>query len=186
MNIVLFGFKCSGKTTCGSLAAYQLNKTFIDIDQVIEALYYDPLAGRPQKLSCRDIYLSMGEKHFRILEREAVRKARLVKEGIIATGGGSILDFFNYVELKRLGVLVYLKADREVIRERILGLPDPPAYFNVADIEGSFDQIYQGRIETYERVADKVLDTENLTIEQVGEAIINIYREVNPFNNPGH
>lgn len=178
MNLVLFGFKCSGKTSCGSLAAFQLNKTFVDIDQVIEALHYDPAAGRPEKLSCREIYLKYREEYFRALEREAVRKARFVKDGIIATGGGAILDFFNYVELKRLGLLVYLKADREAIRQRIVSLPEPPAYFDPADIEGSFGQIYRARIETYERVADRVLDTHGLSIEQVAKAISDLFLKV--------
>lgn len=178
MNLVLYGFKCCGKSTSGVVAADILNRTFVDVDWVIEALYYDPLQGRDERLTCREIFQKHGEAFFRNLEREAVRKARLIKQGVIATGGGALLDFFNYVELKRLGTLVYLKADRESIHDRILQLPELPAYFDPNDVEGSFDRMFEARAQTYEHVADRILDVQGLSISQVAQEICALYWEL--------
>jgi shikimate kinase len=176
MSLVLFGFKCCGKSTCGSLAAERLDRTFVDIDHVIEAIYYDPLQGRPEKLSCREIYKKHGEHYFRLLEREAVHKARYIKHGVIATGGGALLDFFNYVELKQLGTLVYLKTPRDVLLQRLRKLPQLPSYLDHNDLEGSFDRVYEARVETYEHVADLILDTSGQSIAQTVEALCELYQ----------
>lgn len=176
-NIVLIGFKACGKTTYGVQVAWQLNRTFVDIDQVIEALYYEPLSGRTDHLSCREIYEKQGEAYFRLLERAAVRKARFIREGVIATGGGTVLDFFSYVELKRLGPLVYLKVEREELYQRILKLPELPAYLDPDDIEGSFGRIYEARLPTYEHVADHTIDTKGLTVSEIVAALSALYTQ---------
>lgn len=175
MNLILYGHKCSGKSTCGRLAAFLIDKTFVDVDQVIEDLYYNAPAGRNVQLTCREIYLKHGETLFRLLEREALQKISGIHSGIIATGGGMLLDPQNYLLLKQLGELVYLKAPRETIRTRIAALPECPAYFNPDDWEGSFDRMYMGRADTYERLADQVIDTQGLSVEQVTEQIIEIH-----------
>lgn len=174
MNLILCGHKCCGKSTCGRMTAFLIDKTFVDLDQVIEDLYDDASEQRAH-LSCRDIYLKHGEAFFRLLEREAITKAAGIHNGIIATGGGMLLDPYNYLLLKQLGLLVYLKTPRETIRTRIAALPECPAYFDPKDWEGSFDKMYTGRAETYERLADRIIETQGLTIEQVGQQIIEIY-----------
>lgn len=160
MNIVLFGFKGCGKTLFGSMVAEQLNRTFIDVDRVIEDLYYSPLQGRPQELSCAEIYRKHGEEFFRALERDAVRKTRLVRHAIIATGGGAVIDYYNYTELKRHGLLVYLKASKETLKQRVLSLNPVPAFINPEDPERSFEALYEQRTPVYDSVADVTLETD--------------------------
>lgn len=177
MSLVLFGFKCCGKTTCGHLAAERLDRTFVDIDRIIEAIYYDPGLGRVEPLTCEQIYQKHGETYYRTLEREAVYKARYVQNGVIATGGGALLDFVNYVELKRLGTLVYIKTSPAVILDRLLEQPQLPSYLDAENIEESFDLLYRARVESYEHVADYVLDTTDQSIEQTITSLCDLYQK---------
>ncbi len=177
MNIVLYGFKCSGKSTVGVRAARQLNKTFVDIDEVIEALYYNPAAGRPVGLSCREIANEHGEPFFRALERDAVKKIRLIKEGIIATGGGAVLDFHNHEELRKNGLFVYLKAKKEALRQRILDLELTPSILQGPDRNAAFEKMYADRLPIYEGIADIVVDTDGLTPKQVTQQVCDVVQE---------
>ncbi len=171
MNIVLFGFKACGKSTIGRIVAKQLHKTFIDIDIVIEDLYFNPILGRTKKLTNAEIFHLHGEDFFRALERDAVRKLRLIKQGVIATGGGSVVDYYNYLELKKNGILVYLKTDSQTLKERLLSNKPLPAILDPADPEGSFEKLYEARIQVYERVADTVVDTQGMSIQAVAEQV---------------
>ncbi|MDP1834804.1 MAG: shikimate kinase [Chlamydiales bacterium] len=177
MNLVLFGFKTCGKTTTGKLVAKKLNKTFVDVDTIIEDLYYNPLLGRPKKLSHGDIFRHHGEEFFRALERDAVRKMRLVKNGVIATGGGSVLDYYNHAELKKNGLLVYLKTPKEVIKKRMLETKPLPGILDPDDPEKSFERMYKERSPIYDKIADVVLDTEGISLENLADQVCSLARE---------
>lgn len=81
--VVLIGPPGSGKTTVGQALATELDVPFRDTDADVEAA-----AG----MSISDIFLTQGEPHFRALEREAVRQAIGEHEGVLALGGGAILN----------------------------------------------------------------------------------------------
>lgn len=81
--VVLIGPPGAGKTTVGQALATELDVDFRDTDADVEAL-----AG----MSISDIFLEHGEARFRELEREAVATAVGEHEGVLALGGGAILD----------------------------------------------------------------------------------------------
>ncbi|SEF50744.1 shikimate kinase [Thermomonospora echinospora] len=80
---VLIGPPGSGKTTVGRALAERLDLPFRDTDADVEAV-----AGKP----IGEIFVDDGEEHFRGLERAAVAAALAEHEGVLALGGGSILD----------------------------------------------------------------------------------------------
>jgi shikimate kinase len=80
---VLVGPPGAGKTTTGRALAALLGTGFTDTDAVIEAT-----AGKP----IPDIFVSDGEPAFRAMERTAVAAALGSGDGVLALGGGSILD----------------------------------------------------------------------------------------------
>jgi shikimate kinase len=81
--LVLVGAPGAGKTTVGRLVAEQLDTAFRDTDQDIETT-----AGK----SVADIFITDGEPAFRELERAAVAAALSEHEGVLALGGGAVLD----------------------------------------------------------------------------------------------
>ena len=80
---VLIGPPGAGKTTVGSLLAAALGVPFTDTDAEVEAS-----AGKPVS----DIFIEDGEPAFRALERAAVARALADSTGVVAVGGGAVLD----------------------------------------------------------------------------------------------
>jgi shikimate kinase len=81
--VVLVGPPGAGKTTVGGLVARRLRVGFRDTDSDVEQL-----AGA----SITDIFIDQGEVAFRALESEAVRVALDAHDGVLAVGGGAIID----------------------------------------------------------------------------------------------
>lgn len=174
MNIILFGFPGCGKTTSGILAARRLERTFIDTDEIIEALFFDPSQGRSMELSCRQIYREYGEEYYRKLERDAIRRLRWLERGVVAVGGSAVLDFINHQELAKLGRLVYLNIGKETLRQRLLAQDDLPPFFDPHQLDESLDRMYTVRLSIYERIADEIIDVSQLTSTQVAEQIVSM------------
>ena len=81
--IVLIGPMGSGKTTVGALVAHRLGTSVRDTDHDVEAT-----TGR----EISEIFVDDGEAAFRALERAAVAEALATHEGVLALGGGAVLD----------------------------------------------------------------------------------------------
>lgn len=80
---VLVGPPGAGKTTVGQAIAARLGVVFGDTDHMIEER-----AGKP----IPEIFIDDGEPAFRALERETIATALETFEGVLALGGGAILD----------------------------------------------------------------------------------------------
>ncbi|HBH46939.1 MAG TPA: hypothetical protein DDX47_06290, partial [Candidatus Jacksonbacteria bacterium] len=82
MNIILTGYRATGKTTIGRALAKVLQKEFIDTDDIIESQ-----EGR----KIRDIFERDGWQYFRRIERQVVRRLAKLDNKIIAVGGGTFM-----------------------------------------------------------------------------------------------
>ncbi len=105
-NIVLIGMPSCGKTSVGKKLAPLLKKTFVDIDEEIE---------RRVGKSVKELFEENGEAYFRKLEFETIKHYSSLQGQVIATGGGSILNKENIVNLKRNGIIVYLQKDLDML-----------------------------------------------------------------------
>ncbi|MEX0966667.1 MAG: shikimate kinase [Bacteroidia bacterium] len=108
MNIFLTGFMASGKTTYGRALAKAMNRTFVDLDEVIEAT-----AGK----SIAEIFSAEGEAAFRKMERMALLELKL-KNGVVATGGGTACFADNMEYMNASGLTLYLKVPLQEIARR--------------------------------------------------------------------
>lgn len=116
MKIWLVGMMASGKTTAGRLAAASLDVAFFDTDELVA-----DEAGT----SIAEFWGERGEEAFREAERAMV--ARLEPEqGIVATGGGVVLDPANRVVLSRSGTVAWLDASPVVLASRVRGSAERP------------------------------------------------------------
>jgi len=110
-SIVLVGLMGAGKTTVGRRLADALDMPFTDADHEIE-----DAAG----LTVSEIFEKYGEDHFRDGERKVI--ARLI-EGepcVLATGGGAFMNDETRALIKAKAVSVWLKAELELLLERVL------------------------------------------------------------------
>ena len=80
---IFIGPPGAGKSTVGALVAAMLGVSFTDADSVIEEA-----AGKP----VGDIFVEDGEEAFRELERATAARLIAGHPGVLALGGGAILD----------------------------------------------------------------------------------------------
>jgi shikimate kinase len=85
-NIILAGFKATGKSVVGRRLAERLGYAFVDLDEVIEAE-----VGMPVPL----FFGERGETEFRELEVRMVQRVAGGNRSVIATGGGTIVNPAN-------------------------------------------------------------------------------------------
>lgn len=110
MNLVLTGYKCSGKSTVGKILSEKLNKSYLDIDEYIES---------NTGLKIREIFEICGEEYFRLLEESAIREICKQNGVIISTGGGVTLLYRNVKRLQGSGVIVYLTVSQSEAIDRM-------------------------------------------------------------------
>jgi len=158
MNIILFGFKGSGKTHLGKLLSIALKRPFMDTDDLMIKLYEEK---HGKQLSIREIHQLLGEADFRVLEKTAIHNLQPSSPCVIALGGGAALDLDNINYLQKVGQLVYLKVSFNTIQKRILNGLIPSFVDSKNPIE-SLHQIYQQRIPVYESIAARCIDADFL------------------------
>ena len=124
--IVLVGMMGSGKTAVGTALSRLLGVAFLDSDHEIE---------RAAQMSVAEIFARDGESFFRARESEVLGRLLTGHPCVISTGGGAFLSEANREMISQLGVSVWLKADLELLWNRVrhkttrplLRTPDPKA-----------------------------------------------------------
>jgi shikimate kinase len=137
VNIILFGFKGSGKTHLGKLLAKRLNRTFIDTDDLLIDRFL-------KNCSIRELYQTVGEEKFRSYETSVIKSLSRIRNSVISLGGGAVLSSENVDLLLKMGKLIYLKASFETIQKRMQEMP--------AFVKGPLETIYRTRIPIYESI----------------------------------
>jgi shikimate kinase len=159
-RIVLVGPMGAGKTTVGALLARTLDVEARDTDADVEAL-----EGR----TISDIFVESGEAHFRDLERKAVAEALATHDGVLALGGGAVLDPATR-ELLAGHTVVFLRVGLSDAVKRVgLGSARPLLLGNV---RGRIKALLDERTPIYESVATLVVDTDGRTPDDVAAEIV--------------
>ena len=186
-NIVLIGCMGAGKSSVGRILAKRLGYEYADTDEMIVSR-----EGR----SINDIFRDSGEEYFRDLETGLVRElSENVGERrlVLSTGGGLPVRECNRSYLKKIGTVVYLRADEETLAGRIRNASDRPLLNNnkTAGTEESFDRsaqdtdytekkirirrLLESRGRIYEDTSDYIIDTVGLSLNEVvleGERVL--------------
>lgn len=158
-RLVLVGPMGAGKTTVGVRLAEQWDVGFRDTDRDIEA---------SEHRSVSDIFVDSGETHFRGLERAAVADALGSHQGVLALGGGAVLDETTRAALAGHRV-VFLRVGLSDAAKRVgLGVSRPLLLGNV---RGRIKQLIDERTPLYESVATHVVETDGLGIDEVVEKV---------------
>ncbi|WP_081238373.1 shikimate kinase [Streptomyces viridosporus] len=159
--IVLVGPMGVGKSTVGRLLAERLGTGYRDTDD-------DIVAGEGRSIA--DIFVDEGEDAFRAIEKRAVRTALAEHDGVLALGGGAILDADTRALLAGRRV-VYLSMDvEEAVRRTGLNTARPLLAVNPRK---QWRALMEARRHLYEEVATAVVPTDGRTPDEVTEAALN-------------
>ncbi|MFD3804097.1 shikimate kinase [Streptomyces sp. NPDC058611] len=158
--VVLVGPMGSGKSTVGALLADRLGVPYRDTDA-------DIVAAQGREIS--DLFVDEGEPYFRALERQAVAAAVAEHTGVLALGGGAVLDGGTRELLTGLPV-AYLSMDvEEAVRRVGLGAARPLLAVNP---RRQWRELMDARRPLYTEVARVVVATDDRTPEEVAQAVL--------------
>jgi shikimate kinase len=165
MNIILIGYRGSGKSVVGRKLAARLGLKFVDIDDLIEERQGAPVS---------DIVKSHGWGHFRKLESNTIEQISKEDRLIIAPGGGAVLDTDNVKALRKNGVIIWLKADKQTLLKRLS--QDPVTNTRRPTLTGKgtseeLKEVMSLREPIYEGVSEIQIDTSMLDVETVVERL---------------
>lgn len=163
MNIVLIGYRGTGKTTVGKLLAQQLGWEFVSTDAEIVKRANLPI---PQ------IVERFGWEHFRDLESEVCRDLAGKDRLIVDTGGGAVLRQQNVESLKANGKLFWLTAEVATITERIAGDTQRPSLTANKSFTEEIEDVLRERLPKYQAAADCIIRTDEQSESQVAERIL--------------
>lgn len=100
----------SGKTAVGTALARLLHAPFLDSDTEIEKAANRTIA---------EIFERDGEPFFREKEAQVIARLLQSEKGVLSTGGGAFLAERNRAEIARNGIAVWLRADLELLWNRV-------------------------------------------------------------------
>lgn len=164
-NIVLIGYRCTGKSSVGNILARRLKRPFWDTDGLIT---------EQSQMSIDELVSIYGWEYFRMREKKIVRKVSRERGSVIATGGGVLEDHENAETLKKGSVVVWLSADIDTIMNRMKSDPGSAHKRPSLSQDDPFKEvqnIMKRREPGYRRSADFIIDTSRKDIESTADEI---------------
>jgi shikimate kinase len=171
MNIILMGYRCTGKTSAGRSLAGLLDVPFFDTDKMVE---------RQTGRTIPRIVAEEGWSAFREAETAVIRELAGIDRTVIALGGGVVCDADNVEVLKAKGVFVWLSARPEEIASRMgkdaADGAERPSLTGAPSVD-EIRAVMAEREPLYRRIADLVVDTTGIEAAGVAEVIRTGLRE---------
>lgn len=158
-RVVLVGPPGSGKSTAARLLAERLGTSWRDTDIDVEQL-----AGA----SISDIFVDHGEERFRELEARAVETAIAEHDGVLAVGGGAVLDDTTRARLDGL-MVVFLDVSITDAAKRIGFNRDRPLL--LGNPRAQWIRLMAARRGFYEQVAGATVVTDGKSPDEVADEI---------------
>ncbi len=167
---MLVGLMGSGKSAVARRLAASMDAALLDTDKMVE-----DAAGR----TVREIFAEDGEEAFRAAEEEALRSALGGgSRAVIAAAGGVVTreqnrDLINGARRDGAAWVVWLRTDPEALVERVSRGGHRPLLDD--DPRATLVRLHDERSPLYEEVADTVIDTTGISVEDVARAVSAAY-----------
>ncbi|CRL14134.1 shikimate kinase [Phaeobacter italicus] len=161
-TIVMVGMMGAGKTAVGRGLAARLDVPFLDSDHEIEVA-----ANR----TIPEIFARDGEPFFRQKERQVISRLLEEERGVLSTGGGAFLAEENRRTISEKGVSVWLKADLDVLWNRVKHRDTRPL-LRTADPHATLSAIYAERVPFYAQADLAVVSDGKASIEEMVSRVI--------------
>ena len=161
MKIILIGFMGSGKSTISKLIGKELNFGVLDTDDLVE---------KKAGLTTPQIFDLHGETRYRELEIEVGKELKDIKNYVIATGGGIILNkvIIDYLKMND-GIVIFLQTSFPEIVKRVSSHQRPRPLFKDPK---KAQLLYEFRLPIYKAYADFVIKTDHKKINDIAYEII--------------
>ena len=165
MNIVLIGYRGTGKSTVGRLLAARLGRELVSTDAEI--------VKRAQR-TIPEIVAQQGWDYFRDLESDICRELAGRDHLVIDTGGGAILRAQNVEALKTDGTVFWLTASVGTIAKRIGGDNQRPSLTGAKSFVDEIKDVLRERAPKYQMAADHIIATDDRSINQLVETLLTL------------
>lgn len=146
-----------GKGTTARAFAKKYGTYIIDTDDLIES---------KENKEVKKIFAKKGEAYFRAQEQETANWIEKCVTGtLISCGGG----FYKVDNLKKLGTVVLLDASFDWIHKRLKTAKNAKNKLEKRPLFGQEEEakkLYEEREKAYRKVADVVIDVENLSLDE--------------------
>jgi shikimate kinase len=173
MNLILIGYRATGKTTLAKRLAEHLGWEWIDADVEIERR-----AGK----SIARMFAEEGEPAFRELEAAVIAELCGHKRLVLATGGGAPLRSESRQAMRSAGHVIWLTAGVDTILARMTGDPTTaerrPSLTNLPPRE-EIVAVLERRIPIYRETAHHIVDTENKLHDELVAEILRLTGQKN-------
>ena len=160
-QIILIGPPGAGKSSIGKNLAKKLEQPFCDTDQLIEEQ-----TGK----SIAEIFIDSGEAQFREIEKAVVLQVLQDRTGVIALGGGSVLDDDVQAKLQRMSDVVFLDVSISNAAPRVGFNRDRPLL--VGNPRQQWIALMEKRRPIYEKLAKITISTDNKKVNEVVSELI--------------
>lgn len=161
LTAILMGPPGSGKSSVGKSLAHRMSLTFCDTDLVIE---------QECKKRIAEIFIEDGEPYFREIERSVVLDKLSKGQGILALGGGSVLDPITHAALTASDTpIIFLDVSLSSASPRVGFNRDRPLL--LGNPRAKWQELMNARRPIYEDLATFTVQTDELTPSQVAERI---------------
>ncbi len=162
MNIVLIGYRGTGKSTVAKILGQWLGRKVMSTDSEI---VHEAGQTIPQ------IVEQHGWDHFRKLETQMCQKLQDQTDLIIDTGGGLILKEENVNFLKANSTIFWLTAEIPTIVKRISGDTQRPSLSGTKSFVEEIEDILKERTPKYQAAADQIIPTDQVSPHQIANSI---------------
>src|SRR5688572_16012580 len=165
-HISLIGMRGAGKTTVGNILARRLQVPFYELDELIV---------KDTGLSLREIFDLEGENYYRAVEERILERVLKKTPGVIAAGGGLVMNPNSLLHLKLHTFVVWLQAAPETLIDRVQTGKDKRRLNAHPDVRKQLKAILDRRTPHYAQ-ADLVVNTTDKSAEAISKTIFNAFR----------